>query len=113
MKREAAETSASAPAVEVESQIARAFELVLSRPPTTTEAERLRRLYDDSIAAAIAVTSLDGSTGVAALSGQGGASALHANGTAGAATDREVGAASRAMRSVAAAILNLDAAFVR
>ena len=49
------------------------------------ESKRLRRLYDDSMAAAVAITN----------------------------TEKKDAPEHRALRDVAAAILNLDAAFVR
>jgi len=82
VKREIADGS-------VEARIARAFDLVVSRRPMTTETARLRKLYDASLAAAAAVVPAKG----AASPGQ--------------------SSESRALHDVAAAIINLDAAFVR
>ena len=72
----------------VEARLARAFELVISRPPTAAEVARLKTLHDESRRAATAVTA-----GNAEKTGE--------------TSDH------RAMRSVAVAILNLDAALVR
>ncbi len=73
----------------VEARIARAFDLVVSRPPTATETARLRKLQEASLAAATAVAP----TPDAAAPAQ----------------SPEL----RALQEVAAAIINLDAAFVR
>ena len=71
-----------------EARIARMFELVISRPPAATETVRLRKLYDETLAAT---------------------TALQVN----AAASPEKRPEARALEDVAAAILNLDAAFVR
>ena len=119
VKREAGEAGASASAVEVGSQIARAFELVMSRPPTATEAKRLRRLHDESITAASAVTSVNRAgnfNGAAPSAGKlvnNGAEAPPVPEVSQTKIEADVEPDSRAMRSVASAILNLDAALVR
>jgi hypothetical protein len=79
----------------VDARLARAFELVVCRPPTTTETARLRKLYDETMSAA---TALAAPTEAAATA--------DTPSTA----DR---ARRRALHDVAAAVLNLDAAFVR
>jgi hypothetical protein len=84
-------------AAAVEGRIARAFELVVSRAPTPAEVARLRRLYDESIAAASVVT----------------AAAASAPDSADASASKAVPAEMRAMRDVAVAIMNLDGALVR
>jgi hypothetical protein len=70
-----------------EARIARAFELVISRPPSTTETKRLRQLFDESLAAAASLASTK--------------------------TDEPMAPPTRALSAVSSAIINLDAAFVR
>ena len=72
----------------VEARIARAFELVASRPPNPGEAARLKKLHEASLAAA---------------------TAIQPDSAAGSATPPE----RRALREVAVAIFNVDAAFIR
>ena len=73
-----------------DARIARAFELVVSRPPMATEAGRLRKLYDDTLAAETAVKAAPESAKSEPAKPE-----LHA------------------LSDVAAAIINLDGAFVR
>ena len=89
----------------VDAAIGRAFELTISRLPTSAEMKRLRQLYDESLAAANAVTAQSGGSDV-------GAPAAASAPETPPARD-PLSAETRALRSVAAAILNLDAAFVR
>jgi hypothetical protein len=114
VKREAGEDGASRSARAVEAEIARAFELVVSRPPSAAEAKRLHQLYDESIAAASVLDLAHeerAGDGAAApsprKSADDGAGAPHPQ--MGQASSPEL----RALSSVASAILNLDAAFVR
>ncbi len=85
----------------VEARIGRVFELVVSRLPSATETARLKKLYDGTMAV---------SSGAAEPSRQTGRDA------AGAPQPQEAASRSpelRALQDVAAAIINLDAAFVR
>jgi mono/diheme cytochrome c family protein len=75
-------------------RIDRAFELVIARSPTPAESARLLKLFQEASAASAAVT-------VASAE------------TAGAAAPAPDLVRARAMQDVAAAVLNLDAAFVR
>ena len=96
--KEAGESKGAGSASNADARIARAFELVISRPPLTTELSRLRRLYDESMAAYTVVKPDDSSP---------------ASGTESEPANPALDPSARAMQSVAAAILNLDDALVR
>ena len=87
----------------VDARIARAFELVVSRAPTISEMQRLRRLHDESLAALRVVQpAAENGSGSAGSPASGSSDLPEAS-----------GAGMRALRSVTTAILNLDAALVR
>ena len=94
----------------VEPRIARLFELVISRPPTPTEAARLKKLHDDSMSAASVLTASSSENGAAAPPVR---PVGEKRGEGAASPQDSAAAANPGLRAVAAAVLNLDAAFVR